>query len=167
MAHDKITIGPNDFAQWGKLVKTWATGRNYVDHEMKEDKPVPTEDSPDFPRPTSFTEFWDQCQRAHISLIFDDGRDTPVPREAEIGLVVMQGDGDVFVLRLPPKKILLDHEGRFIASDKSYRLPPFYKRVFGSSSNPAEPNPEEVDTKVKRMTIHAERVGEYTLNTCG
>jgi D-aminopeptidase len=24
-----------------------------------------------------------------------------------------------------------------------------------------------MDTKVKRMTIHAERVGEYTLNTCG
>ena len=37
----KITIGPNDYLTWGKLVKTWATGRNYVDHNSTEVDPVP------------------------------------------------------------------------------------------------------------------------------
>ena len=41
MGRQKVTIGQNDFPTWGKLVKTWATGRNYVDHEMTEEDPVP------------------------------------------------------------------------------------------------------------------------------
>jgi hypothetical protein len=170
MGRQKITIGPNDFLAWGKLVKTWATGRNYVEHEMTEPNPVPTADelAPNFPKPRSFGEFWDQCGRAGVGLVFDDGKNTPVPRNDGIGLIVIQADADAYVLRLPPEEILLDHEGRFIAAEGAYKLPPFYSRIFGGSSNPTlPPNAGEVDTKVKRMKIHAERVGEYTLNTCG
>ena len=170
MGRQKITIGPNDYPAWGKLVKTWATGRNYVDHAMTEENPVPTtqEMPPKFPKPRSFGEFWDQCGRAGVGLFFDDEKKTPVPRNDGIGLIVIQADADAYVLRLPPQEILLEHEGRFMASGGEYKLPPFYGRIFGGPANPTmPPNAGEVDTKVKRMTIHAERVGEYTLNTCG
>ena len=40
-------------------------------------------------------------------------------------------------------------------------------RRFIPVSLAGHPQPTQMDTKVKRMTIHAERVGEYTLNTCG
>jgi|SRR6185437_6579956 hypothetical protein len=163
MGRQKITIGPNDFPTWGKLVKTWATGKNYVNHNMTETDPVPTtqEMPPKFPKPRSFPEFWDQCRDAGIGLIFDDGNNTPVPRDEGVGLIVLQGDSDVFVLRVPPQETLLEHEARFLGS-VAYQFPPHYQRIFGGP-----PLPTQMDTKVKRMTIHAERVGEYTLNTCG
>jgi hypothetical protein len=163
MARQKITIGPNDYPAWGKLVKSWATGKNYVDYAMTEENPVPpTEEMPPkYPKPRSFGEFWDQCALAHVGLVFDDGNNTPVLRDGGIGLIVLQGDSDVFVLRVPPKEILVDHESRFI-NGATYQLPPFYARIFGG-----QPLPAEYATKVKRMTIHAERIGEYTLNTCG
>jgi hypothetical protein len=163
MGRQKITIGPNDYPTWGKLVKTWATGRNYVDHNMTETDPVPTtqEMPPKYPKPRSFSEFWAQCAQAGIGLVFDDGNNTPVPQTEGIGLVVIQGDADVFLLRLPPQEILLDHEGRFLAA-ATYAFPKFYTDLYGGP-----PQQSQMDTKVKRMTIHAERVGEYTLNTCG
>jgi hypothetical protein len=163
MGRQKITIGPNDYPAWGKLVKTWATGRNYVDHVMTEENPVPTtqEMPPKYPKPRSFEEFWDQCITAHVGLVFDDGNDTPVRRDEGIGLIVIQGDADVFVLRLPPQEILLEHEARFISSEK-YEFPRFYADIFGG-----QPLQGQIGTKVQRMTVHAERVGEYTLNTCG
>jgi len=163
MRRQKITIGRNDYPAWGKLVKTWATGQNYIDHVMTETDPVPTtEEQPlKYPKPRSFEEFWDQCAQARIGLVYDDGNYTPVLRDDGIGLIVLQGDADVFVLRLPPREILLEYEKRFLAGG-TYEFPPFYSTVFGT-----EPLPSQYDTKVKRMTIHADRVGEYTLNTCG
>jgi len=163
MGRQKVTIGQNDYLAWGKLVKTWATGRNYVDHVMTEENPVPTtqEMPPKFPKPRSFGEFWDQCGMAHVGLFFDDANNTPVPRDEGMGLIVIQGDGDVFVLRLPPQEILLEHEARFMSSG-TYKLPPFYADLFGG-----QPLPEQTNDKTKKMKIHAERVGEYTLNTCG
>jgi hypothetical protein len=163
MGRAKITIGRDDFAAWGKLVKTWATGRNYVDHQMTEDNPVPTtqEMPPKYPKPKCFGEFWDQCRLAQVGLVFEDGNNTPVPRDEGIGLIVMQGDSDVFVARVPPDRLLREAEAKFLAST-IYPLPQYYKDLFGG-----DPDPGMMDTKVKRMTIHAERVGEYTLNTCG
>ncbi|MBV8697035.1 hypothetical protein [Bradyrhizobium sp.] len=150
-----MTIGPNDYPQWGKLVKSWATGRNYVDYQGSEENPVPTAPDNKFQKPRSFEEFWDQCQWAQVDLFFDDANNTPVRRDVGIGLIVLQGDSDVFVLRLPPQEILLEHEARFLKGS-TYQLPDFYAKI-----------PELMTTKVGRMTIHAERVGEYTLNTCG
>ncbi|WP_315838350.1 hypothetical protein [Bradyrhizobium prioriisuperbiae] len=162
MGREKITINQNDFPAWGKLVKSWATGMNYVDHEMTEADPVPStqEIPPKWPRPTSFVEFWEQCRKARVGLIYDDGLNTPVPRDAGLGLAVTQGDGDVFVLRLPPRDILVTHEARILAG-ALYRLPTFYQRIFGAPIDPAQQ-----DTKVKKMTLHAERIGDYTLSTC-
>jgi hypothetical protein len=160
MPHEKITVGQNDFLAWGKLVKTWATGRNYVDHVITEANPVPTTQDAKYPKPRSFGDFWDQCVAANVGLVFDDGKLTPVPRAAGVGLAVVQGDTDVFVLRLPPEGILSDHETRII-NGTTYSLPVFYTRIFGGL-----PLPGEQATKVQRMTIHAERIGDYTLSTC-
>jgi hypothetical protein len=160
MPHSKITIAPTDFAKWGKLVKTWATGRNYVNHQMTENDPVPTTPSTDFPKPRSFGEFFKQCNLAGVTLVFDDANNTQVTGNEGIGLIVLQGDSDVFVLRVPPQEILLEHEARFLAGP--YLFPPFYDDIYGIS-----PPASAMDTKVKKMTIHAQRVGEYTLNTCG
>jgi len=163
MGRPKITIGRDDYAKWGKLVKTWATGRNYVDHAMSEENPVPTQKEmpPKFPRPTSFEDFVNQCRLAGVGLVFDDGSNTPVQPGDGVGLIVAQGDCDVFVLRLPPLEILLEYEARFIAGP--YPLPKFYLDLYDGTP----PANDALDTKVEKMMFHAQRVGEYTLNTCG
>jgi hypothetical protein len=68
---------PHNHEKWGKLVKTWATGMNYVRHPISDAAPFPTtvEDPPEFRRPTSFREFVAQCQAAEVQLFFDDGID--------------------------------------------------------------------------------------------
>ncbi|HTO67779.1 MAG TPA: hypothetical protein VMM15_41705 [Bradyrhizobium sp.] len=163
MGHPKVTIGQEDFPQWGKLVKSWATGRNYVDYVPTEENPVPTalDMPPKYPKPKSFGEFWDQCKMAQVGLVFDDGNNTPVPRDTGMGLIVLQGDSDVFIARVPPEEILKDHEARLLLPTATYPFPQFYTAIYG-----VPPRPDQMDTRIKRMTIHAERVGEYTLNTC-
>jgi hypothetical protein len=164
MGRPKIIVAPNDYEKWGKLVKTWATGKNYVDYSATEDNPVPTKEEkndPKYPKPRSFAEFVDQCGKATISIIFDDGANTPVKRDEGMGLIVIQGDADVHVIRLPPVEKLLESEQRFL-DGATYELPKFYSRVFGGAI--LEPNAQA--TKVDKMKLHAERVGEYTLNTC-
>ena len=56
--------------RWGKLVKTWSTGKNYVRHVITEAAPFPTtvEANPEFPKPTSFREFVTQAQAAGVEL---------------------------------------------------------------------------------------------------
>jgi hypothetical protein len=164
MGRPKIIVGPNDYEAWGKLVKTWATGKNYVDHPMTDANPVPTveEVPPSYPKPRSFKEFVDQCVRAHVGLVFDDGLRTPVTGNEGMGFIAIQGDADVQVLRLPPYEKLIESEAKFMGG-AAYQLPPFYGRIFGV----AQPDPEQQKTAVQKMKIHAERVGEYTLNTCG
>ena len=165
MGRPKIIVAPNDYERWGKLVKTWATGKNYVDYASSPQAPVPTtqEIPPKFPRPTSFAEFVDQCALAQVSIIFDDGKNTPVPRNEGMGLIVIQGDADVHVIRLPPVEKLLESEQRFLAQGATYKLPGFYSRIFGGVPE----DPQAQASNLDRMKIHAERVGEYTLNTCG
>ena len=79
----KITIGRNDYLTWGKLVKTWATGRNYVDYNPTEEDPVPTKQNgvrniPGRNRSSSFSE---QCRYGRCRPVLRWKQFTPVPRE--------------------------------------------------------------------------------------
>ena len=160
MAYPKINVRDNE--AWGKLVKTWATGRNYVDHHVTEEHPVPTsvESTPTYPKPTSFAEFAVQATRARVGLFFEDDDQTPVLGDEPIGFVVLQADSDTSLLKLPAKDKIEASE-QDIMDGEQYALPQFYSRVFGRDVDPAQ-----VRTKVQRLRLHAERVGEYTINTC-
>ena len=92
MTRPRIT--PSDHLKWGKLVKTWATGKNYVDHTPTADKPFPTEveDPPTFPKPTSFKDFVQQSTRAGVTLMFGDGNNsTAVGEDEPMGFVLVEG----------------------------------------------------------------------------
>jgi hypothetical protein len=43
-----------------------------------------------------------------------------------------------------------------------YPLPLFYERIHGT-----KPLPEQTTSPSQKAKLHAERVGEYTINTCG
>jgi len=159
---ERYRINVDDNYAWGKLVKTWATGRNYVDHVPTEAEPLPTqvENPPKWPKPTCFKDLATQAITAKVGLHFEDGNNTPVTGDEDLGFLLAQATLETYVLRLPAKDALERSEQQLLAG-QDYWLPQFYSRIFETEVKAAE-----VQTAVQRVQLHAERVGEYTINTC-
>ena|SRR5947207_1866966 len=156
---------PQNHEKWGRLVKTWSTGKNYVRHPITDDAPFPTtiENPPEFPRPTSFREFVAQAQAAGVDLFFDDGVNNPdVTGSEEIGFQIIEVSPDTHCVKLPQRDKIAESEVRLMRPGAFYNLPDFYKRIHGTL-----PLPEQTSTPSQKAILHAERVGEYTINTCG
>ncbi|HEY7551121.1 MAG TPA: hypothetical protein VH913_16600 [Hyphomicrobiaceae bacterium] len=143
MSDEKVTetITTTDHERWGKLVKTWATGRSFF-----LDDPVPiTIDQ--LPIPRTLQEFKDQCRLVRAGVTVPDG---------VVGLTVIQHSADTLFIRLPPKSLVLKKHEEFGSSTGRYPFPDFYERFIGE---PLEP--------VDRLKVHASRIGDYTISVCG
>jgi hypothetical protein len=151
--------------EMGTLLKTWATGRNYVDNPQF---PIPGADNGKHPRPTSFKEFVDQCVAAKVTLTYDDGDvatgklDTLVDAADEMGFVMLQGDTSMLVIRLSPKGFI-DKSEQAVVAASGYALTEFYKNILVSTAL----KPGTDDSPESRMKTHAAAIGDYTIRTCG
>jgi hypothetical protein len=134
MSFERVQI--TNFERWGKLIKTWATGRDYL------------QDGHAYPVPRTLNELKEQCSRAQVGA--------RIP-ECITGLQVVQMNTETLVIRLPPKEGLEDSEAR-LAAGSAYMIPAFYKRVF----NGQDPKIPEGD----KLKFHAERIGDYTIGNC-
>jgi len=123
--------------RWGKLVKTWATGTNYL------------EDDNTYPIPETVDEFKEQLAKAQVFAT------VPV-RFKHIKFVSQEQD--TITVKLPPKVMIEDSEALLNQAGSTYPLPPFYKRLF----NGIDPVIPEQD----KFKVHAERIGDYTLSLC-
>jgi hypothetical protein len=123
--------------RWGKLVKTWSTGKNYLD------------DDNEYPVPATVEEFKEQLAKAQVYA-------TVPERFKHIQFVT--SDQETLLLKLPPKIMIEDSEARLNEPGSTYPIPPFYKRLF----NGADPVIPEVD----KFKVHAERIGDYTISFC-
>ncbi len=77
--------------RWGNLVKTWSTGKNYLD------------DDNEYPIPETVDEFKEQLAKAQVFM-------TVPERYTQIKFVAQ--DMDTIVVRLPPKLVIEDSEER-------------------------------------------------------
>jgi hypothetical protein len=123
--------------RWGRLVKTWATGTNYLD------------DDHEYPLPTSMEEFKEQLAKAQVFA-------TVPERFKQIQFVT--SDQETLLLKLPPKVMIEDSEAMLSELGSSYPIPPFYKRLF-NGLDPVIPESE-------KFKVHAERIGDYTMSLC-
>ena len=123
--------------RWGKLVKTWATGNNYL------------EDDNEYPIPVTVDEFKEQLAKAQVFATVPD-------RFKQIKFVAQEQD--TIVVRLPPKVMIADSEALLNEPGATYPLPPFYKRLF-NGMDPVIPEDE-------KFRVHAERIGDYTISAC-
>jgi hypothetical protein len=167
MPFPRINVRNNEgqHEKWGKLVKTWSTGKNYVRHVITDAAPFPTtvEANPEFPKPETFSKFVAQAQAAGVELYFDDGvHDRDVTGNEPIGFKIIEVASDTHFVKLPPKDKIEESEARLQHEDALYRLPLFYERIHGR-----KPLAEQTTTMSQKAKLHAERVGEYTINTCG
>ncbi len=135
MAVDRLRVTNHE--AWGRLVKTWATGKNYVG------------DGNEYPLPATIEEFKEQLATAQVFA--------NVPEWAK-NIRFVGSETDEIVVRLPPKYMIEDSEAILAQPGGSYPIPDFYKRIF----NGMDPVVPEAD----RMRLHAERIGDYTVSVC-
>jgi hypothetical protein len=74
-------------------------------------------------------------------------------------VVIVQGTEHVMIVRLPPKHTLQSSEDDLLLSGDPYGFPQFYSNVFWG---PPHAPKDQADI----MKLHANRIGEYTLNVC-
>ena len=78
-------------------------------------------------------------------------------------VIVLQGDAGTMVLRLPPKDTLQGSEDDLL-NGYPYSIAAFYNGLWGGSPPTTMPKcPPDRDGVMK---LHANRIGEYTLNNC-
>ncbi len=134
----RMTVENHDVL--GKLIKTWATGKNYVDPTNKEHYPVPRD----------LAELKDQLKRAGAGAV--------IP-ERITKLQIVMPDMQTLVLRIPPAELILDSE-KELQSGGSYRLPAFYsKDAFGGA-------PAHLPKGEALLDFHAKRIGDYSIANC-
>lgn len=164
--YPRINVRPGGHENWGKLVKTWSTGKNYVRHVITDEDPFPTDVDPkvEFPRPKTFSDFVAQTRLAGVQLFFDDGGEgTNVTGYENLEFEMLDVPIGTAYVKLPQKDKILESEDRLRKSSGPYPfIAPFYDRIEGGP-----PLAEETSSPSQKAKLHAERVGEYTINTCG
>ncbi len=168
-------INVDNHLMWGRLVKSWATGRDYVNHNVTDASPVPPDPAPGapvpFPKPSSFKELVTTCIANHVGLHFVATATSPktfCTGTEDVGFVLLQGTSEISILRLPAKEKIHESEAALLGgagqAPLDYALPGFYSTAaFGTPSAPAAIRQLG---KAEKMEFHAQRVGEYTINTC-
>ena len=135
MALERMQVTNHE--RWGNLIKTWSTGKNYLD------------DDNEYPIPTTVEEFKEQLAKAQVFMTVPD-------RYTKVKFV--EQHMDTIVVRLPPAVAIADSEEKLSKPGATYPLPPFYKRLF----NGIDPVIPEAD----KFKVHAERIGDYTISFC-
>jgi hypothetical protein len=135
MAIDRLRVTNHE--AWGKLVKSWATGKNYL------------EDGNNYPLPKTLDEFKQQLATAQVFA--------NVPDWAK-SIRFVSSDSDEILVRLPPKNMIEDSETLLAQPGATYPIPDFYRRIFRG----IDPIIPEAD----RLRVHAERIGDYTVSIC-
>lgn len=123
--------------RFGKLMKTWATGKSYLD------------DGKTYPLPQDLEEFERQNVEAQTGLHVPDWA-------KKIAFVTC--DEDTLVIRVPAKRHIEESEARLSEPGASYPLPDIYKEIFGGV--------DPVIAKDRVLDFHACRIGEYTSSFC-
>ncbi|MCC8939742.1 hypothetical protein CI1B_16800 [Bradyrhizobium ivorense] len=129
----------SDDVLWGKLVKSWATGNNYI---------APTRPAPPIPRTRD--ELLAQAAEIGLTITFPDGM---------VGLEIIQYSGETAVIKLPPKSMIEETEALLRGADALYPMPQFYEDFFAA--------PLPAMDEARRLELHAARIGDYSVRNCG
>ena len=100
MALERMQVTNHE--RWGNLVKTWSTGKNYLD------------DDNEYPIPTTVDEFKEQLAKAQVFMSVPD-------RFTKVNFV--EQDLDTIVVRLPPAQAIADSEEKLSQPGATYPLP--------------------------------------------
>ena len=171
--------------EWGRLVKSWATGENYVDaapaDQPPRGQPIPGDAAWKLPAPTSVdvttAGVAATIPRAWV-LAADDAKARMHAAGVEISpqsgfgayarVILVQGDERTLVLRLPSADRISASEDQLLAAPpgSAYGLPTFYDLLYAVFTDDV-PNPAPMpDSREGIMRLHANRIGDYSMSQC-
>ncbi|HRD78312.1 MAG TPA: hypothetical protein PK264_20645 [Hyphomicrobiaceae bacterium] len=127
----------NDELQWGRLVKSWATGVNHLTGGFA---------LPAVPR--TLDDLKAACHAVGIACT--------VPSHHK-ALAVLSSSEEVLVIRLPAKSVT-DETHKELGNGAAYSLPSFYDDFYGK--------PLPAMTPAKSQEFHAARIGDYSVRMC-
>ena len=133
MALERMQVTNHE--RWGNLVKTWSTGKNYLDDDNK------------YPIPTTIDEFKEQLAKAQVFMTVPD-RYT----QGQVRRIASWTRSWCVAAAVA----IEDSEEKISQPGATYPLPPFYKRLF-NGMDPVIPEAE-------KFKVHAERIGDYTIS---
>jgi hypothetical protein len=181
--------------QWGRLIKSWATHLDYVTDPASPQPPRDyiVNDTWHGKPPAATTTLdtdtegnkkpWCLPEGSAVLVPDADGGAVALPfavamtveqftsRVAAAGVsietmpdqykhvIIVQGSVGTMVMRLPPKDTLQGSEDDLLSPRFTYPIRPFYSQLY---SGPFKPPTDRVEI----MELHANRIGEYTLNNC-
>jgi hypothetical protein len=193
LANDEVSSSlTNNVEGYGRLVKSWATGKDYVNVDFADQPPgkgftaglrpawalgepqkLPVEGSgataaasemePPRMWVLSKEEFKNRAAAAKVEISGDFER-----------VVIVQGVEGTLVLRLPAEEYVRRSEDELLnaAPPAPYGLPPFYDEQYAqfyASKPPSSggagrlPVPKLIADK---MRLHANRIGDYSMSNC-
>jgi hypothetical protein len=177
-------VNDADSLKWGYLVKSWATGLDYVSPPVTPHPPANPPAAPpawvlpplnpvnfDVPTPggpvqktipgvtcLSANDFKTLLGKAGINTV------TYPPNTNEV--IIVQGNANTMVIRLPPKTVLQASEQNLLAGG-SYPVFSFYSPLYSPAGGPAIiPHPPQMPKQQAVMDLHANRIGDYTMGLC-
>jgi hypothetical protein len=157
LSQDMCTINPDisdTYAQWGKLVKTWVTGISQFDAGKDYSIPAAQESLQPLGMMTK-EQFQGMLNNAKVDMTIPDR----VKR-----FVFVQDDDTTVIVRLPSKRVLEAIQGQLehaaSVQQEPYPLPAFYQENW-------KPAGQKALAKDELLKMHCQRIGEYTINTCG
>lgn len=133
---ENVKISPATEVLWGRLVKTWATGKSNF----------PTTSIDKLPVPRTLDELKAQCTLVGVEIT--------VPAKFT-GFAVIQHGPETLALRLPAKAMVEAAEAD-LDQGLPYALPHFYEVYCGPLN--VQPN--------QRKDFQACRIGDYSIASC-
>ena len=133
---ENIKISASTEVVWGRLVKTWATGKSYFPAVSIDKLPVPR----------SLADLKAQCTLVGVEIT--------IPAKIT-GLAVLQHGPETLALRLPAKAMVEAAEADLDAG-LAYGIPHFYEVFCGPLNVPA----------AERKNFQACRIGDYSIASC-
>ena len=139
------TLDITNWENWGKLVKTWATGENAGPNRVN--------NGTLYPWPTTIADLVNQMTTA--------GTGGAGSAAKYLAVRFVQMSDTLLIIALPSKQDILDAEAKIngIVPPDYYTVAPFYKADCG--------NVELKCTYANDMRFNNERVGEYVISYCG
>jgi hypothetical protein len=133
---EAVRISPSTEVMWGRLVKTWATGKSNFPAVSVDKLPVPR----------TLDDLKAQCLLVGVEIT--------IPTHIT-GLAVIQHGPETLALRLPAKSMVEAAEADLNAG-AAYIIPHFYEVFCGALNVPA----------AERRNFQACRIGDYSISQC-
>jgi hypothetical protein len=147
-------FGVRRYDRWGRLIKTWATGRDYMHGEGTAPAPAPFH-----VLPATVEEF--------KSVIIAAGVD-PINADllTRIDFAPLLGPGHLVIRLARPMMIEASEAELKDAARPNYGLPEFYKDMYVPAPGGVAGVAEKTLSEAEKLQAHARRIGDYTLSVC-